>query len=158
MLVIAGIVIVLAVVAVIVFRVLYHPANAPTLMTVKVYFANNTLDPEITCQKVFSVTRTIPRTAAVGTEALKELLKGTTDAEEAQGYLTTLPEGVHLTSLTITNGTARADFDAALEYQIGGSCRVSFIRRQITATLEQFSTVRHVIISIDGRTEDILQP
>ena len=32
------------------------------------------------------------------------------------------------------------------------------IRVQITETLEQFPTVDSVIISIDGRTEDILQP
>lgn len=127
-------------------------------MQVQVYFANNNLDPEITCQKVFPVERTITRTPAVGAAALKELLKGTDATEEAQGYLTTLPDGVHLKSLSIANGTARADFDAALEYQVGGSCRVGFIRRQITATLEQFPTIQRVIISIDGRTEDILQP
>ena len=127
-------------------------------MTVKVYFANNTLDPEITCEKVFPITRTIPRTQTVGTAAIVELLKGPTAADQARGYITTLPSGVHLESLTIANGIATASFNEALEYQVGGSCRVSFIRRQITATLEQFPTVRQVIISIDGRTEDILQP
>lgn len=149
---------VLAVVATAVSMYMYRTITSGTTMQVKVYFANNALDPEITCQKVFPVERTITRTTAVGTEALKELLKGTTDTEEAQGYITTLPEGVHLKSLSIVSGTARADFDAALEYQVGGSCRVGFIRRQITATLEQFPTVQRVIVSIDGRTEDILQP
>jgi len=45
-----------------------------------------------------------------------------------------------------------------LQYQVGGSCRVSAIRAQIIETLKQFSTVKNVVISINGRTEDILQP
>jgi len=53
---------------------------------------------------------------------------------------------------------AKADFDEQLEFQVGGSCRVSAIRAEITQTLKQFSTVKEVVISIDGRTEDILQP
>jgi hypothetical protein len=35
---------------------------------------------------------------------------------------------------------------------------VAAISAQIRETLKQFSTVKGVIISIDGRTEDILQP
>jgi spore germination protein GerM len=45
-----------------------------------------------------------------------------------------------------------------LEFQVGGSCRVAAIRAQITDTLKQFPPVDEVIISIDDRTEDILQP
>jgi len=45
-----------------------------------------------------------------------------------------------------------------LEEAVGGSCRVTAIRSQIEQTLKQFSTVQSVIISIDNRTEDILQP
>ena len=53
---------------------------------------------------------------------------------------------------------AYVDFDEQLEFQVGGSCRVSAIRAQIIQTIKQFSTVKDVIISINGRTEDILQP
>jgi len=45
-----------------------------------------------------------------------------------------------------------------LEFQVGGSCRVSAIRAEIIQTLKQFSTIKEVIISINNRTEDILQP
>ncbi|PIP22172.1 MAG: hypothetical protein COX38_02115, partial [Candidatus Nealsonbacteria bacterium CG23_combo_of_CG06-09_8_20_14_all_39_25] len=48
--------------------------------------------------------------------------------------------------------------DEQLEFQVGGSCKVSAIRAQITQTLKQFPTVDEVVISINGRTEDILQP
>ncbi len=147
---------------------LYYVATAPVqstpiptsvgTTTVKVYFNSSVLDPETTCEKVFPVTRTIPLTQAVGTAAIGELLKGPTAAEAAHGYSTAIPDGVQLQSLTITDGVARADFNETLERSIGGSCRVGLIRHQITETLKQFSSVSSVVISIDGRTEDILQP
>jgi spore germination protein GerM len=51
-----------------------------------------------------------------------------------------------------------ADFNERLEYQVGGSCRVSAIRAQISETLKQFPTIKDVIILINGRKEDVLQP
>ncbi|MCX6760220.1 MAG: GerMN domain-containing protein, partial [Candidatus Nealsonbacteria bacterium] len=66
--------------------------------------------------------------------------------------------GVKIQKLTIENGIAKVDFDEQLENGVGGSCKVSAIRAQITQTLKQLSTVMSVIISINGRTEDILQP
>lgn len=137
------------------------PSATPTpaeKITVKIYFASSALDPEITCQKVFPVSRTISQTVAIGTAALAELLKGPTSAEKANGYSTALPDGAHLKSLVIRNGTAIAEFDESLEQGVGGSCRVGLIRRQITETLMQFPTITSVVISINGRTEDILQP
>jgi spore germination protein GerM len=65
---------------------------------------------------------------------------------------------VRIQSLTIENGVAKVDFDEQLEFQVGGSCRVVAIRVQIIETLKQFPTVNSVIISINGRTEYILQP
>jgi len=131
----------------------------PTEMTtIKVYFNNNKLDPEVSCNKVFSVEREIIKTEAIGRAALEELLKGATEAEKAQGFFSSINSGVKIQKLTIDNGTAKVDFDKQLEFQVGGSCKVSAIRAQIIETLKQFPTVQNVIISIDGRTEDILQP
>ena len=129
-----------------------------TVSSVKAFFMNDDLDPAITCEQVFPVQRNVVPTVASGRAALLELLKGPTAAEQAKGYITAIPNGTQLKTLTITNGTAYAGFDETLERGVGGSCRVLIIRRQITATLEQFPTVRNVVISIDGRTEDILQP
>jgi hypothetical protein len=131
----------------------------PTGMTtVKVYFNNSKLDPEFSCNKVFPVEREIAKIEAIGSAAIQELLKGTTDAEEADGFFTSINQGVRMQSLEIKNGTAYVDFDNQLENAVGGSCRVSAIRTQITETLKQFSTINNVIISINGRIEDILQP
>ena len=65
---------------------------------------------------------------------------------------------MRIQGLTIENGVAKVDFSEQLEFQVGGSCRVAAIRAQITDTLKQFPTVDSVVISIDGRTEDVLQP
>lgn len=127
-------------------------------MKVKVYFGNSILDPEATCTAVFPVDREIPKTQTVARAAIEELLKGLTATEQEQEYGTSINPGVTIQSLTIANGTATIDFDTKLEEAVGGSCRVAAIRAQITETLKQFSTVKKVVISIDGRTEDILQP
>ena len=127
-------------------------------MTVNVYFNNNELDPNITCTEVFPVERDIPKTQAVGRAALEELLKGTSVVEQQGGYYTNINPGVTINSLTIEDGVAKVDFNEQLENQVGGSCKVSAIRSQIVETLKQFPTVDEVVIAINGRTEDILQP
>jgi hypothetical protein len=127
-------------------------------MLVKIYFGNSKLDPGVSCNKVFPVSRNVPGTQSVARAALEELLKGVSESEKKEGYFSSLPEGVKLQKITIDDGIARADFSDKLEHQIGGSCRVTAIRAEITETLKQFSSVKEVVISIDGRTEDILQP
>lgn len=125
---------------------------------IKVYFNNDELDPEFFCYKVFPVEREIVKTPAVARAVLEELLKGATEQEKVQGYISNINPGVKIQKLTIEQGVAKVDFDETLERAVGGSCRVAAIRAQIAQTLEQFPTVEQVIISIDGRTEDILQP
>jgi spore germination protein GerM len=126
--------------------------------TVQVFFNNNKLDPEVSCNKVFPVTRTVPKTVAVARAAIEELLKGVTAEDAKAGYFTNVNSGVKINSLTIENGVAKIDFNETLQSAVGGSCRVAAIRAQIIETLKQFSTIKSVIISINGRTEDILQP
>ncbi|HRY63603.1 MAG TPA: GerMN domain-containing protein, partial [Patescibacteria group bacterium] len=126
--------------------------------TIKVFFNNNELDPTISCNQVFPVERTIAKTEAVARAALEELLKGPTQTDADNGYYGNIPTGVKIQKLTIENGVAKVDFNQKLEEAAGGSCRVSAVRAQITETLKQFSTVKTVVISIDGETEEILQP
>ncbi len=127
-------------------------------IVVKIYFNNDRLDPQVSCDKVFPVEREISGTQAVARAALEQLLKGPTPQEEEEGFFTSINQGVKIQDLTIENGTARVDFDGQLQFQVAGSCRVAAIRAQITETLKQFPTVDDVLISIDGETEEILQP
>ncbi len=124
--------------------------------TVFVYFFNNNLDPEISCNKVFPAQRIVTK-PAFPEETLERLLEGPSQTEKADGYYSIINPGVKINSIIITEGIARADFSQELESQ-GGSCRASGIRAEITRTLEQFPTVKTVIISINGNSEEILQP
>lgn len=134
-------------------------AAAAGLTPVKVYFQKIPKgDPFLDCSVVSEVTRYVPKTQGVGRAAIEALLGGPTTSEDAVGYTTTIPQHVELENLTISNGVATAEFSGRLEEGVGGSCRVTAIRSQIERTLKQFSTVQTVVISIDGRTEDILQP
>lgn len=139
-----------------------EPTSTPEVKettTVKIFFGNTVFDPGVMeCNIVYPVERTIEKTPAIGTASINELLKGPTAEEKNAGYFTSLNENITLKKLTIEDGTALADFDEQLEYQVGGSCRVIAIYAQIAETLKQFPTVQKVIISVNGRTEDILQP
>ncbi|MEK9132159.1 MAG: GerMN domain-containing protein, partial [Patescibacteria group bacterium] len=129
------------------------------LPTVKIFFNNDKFDPNLMdCSKVYPVNRSIKPTLEVARAALEALFKGLAVGERNLGYLTNLNSGVKIQTLKIENGVAKVDFSSELEKAVGGSCRTAAIRAQITETLKQFPTVREVIISINGRTEDILQP
>ena len=130
--------------------------TAQSTLNLKIYFGRTEAGTD--CEQVFPVTRTIKRTVQTGRAALEELLAGPTAEEKTAGYFSSLPMGVKLNSLTIENGVARADFSSGLDRNVGGSCRVSAISAQIRETLKQFPSVKEAVISIDGRTEDILQP
>lgn len=127
-------------------------------ITVKAFFNNSKQDPEFSCNKVFPVSRVVPKTSAVARAALEELLKGSSREEMLLGFTTNINPGVKIQELTIKDSVARVDFNEVLDNPGGGSCRVAAIRAQITETIKQFPAVKDVVISINGRTEDILQP
>ncbi len=129
-------------------------------MKVKIFLSDSRFvnEPYFDCSRTISADREVFKTKAVGAAAIEALLRGANENEMAQNYFSNINPGTRLEKLTIENGIARADFDEQLEFQVGGSCRVAAIRAQITDTLKQFPTVKEVIISVNGRTEDILQP
>ncbi len=129
-------------------------------MKVKSYFSKNVTND---CSAVSAVERTVLKTQEPAYISLTELLKGPTTSEKNAGFSTnipvsTLPMNMRINSVRIVNGVATADFSGELESGVAGSCRVMAIRSQIENTLKQFSTVKSVVISINGRTDDILQP
>lgn len=126
----------------------------PEMMTVSLYFVR-VVDGQ---EEIEAVAREIPATEAVGRAAIQELLAGPLPQEEAEGLSTVINEGTELQSLHIDDGVAWADFNQRLQEGVAGSAWVMAIRSQIEQTLSQFETVDEVIISIDGETEEILQP
>lgn len=127
-------------------------------LSVEVYFGNSEKGSDSDCSQVFAVDRVIAKTEAVARAAIEELLKGPSQSEVDGGFFTTINSGVKIQKLVIENKVAKIDFSSELDENIGGSCRVTAIKSQIIQTLKQFSTISDVVISIDGRIEDILQP
>lgn len=129
-------------------------------MLLAVYFGNEkfSIGAPDDCKKVFVTERKIPKTTAVARTALLELFKGPTEEEKKEGYFTAIASGVEIKGLVIENGIAKADFNEALEAGADSVCRSLTIREQIVRTLKQFPTVKGVVISINGKTEGILQP
>lgn len=126
-------------------------------MTVNVYFGNTKKNPNaMDCSLVYPVERVVPE-GAPDAIAVYALLKGPTEKEKAAGYYSSIPDGVTLQNAADEEGDSYLDFNQALQKDIGGSCRVTSIRSQITATALQGSK-QHVTISIDGVTDGILQP
>lgn len=114
----------------------------------------------------------VPRTVRIGTVALEELLWG--PPPHKAGLQTAIPlpaevlrypgrgpdwgPRVRLLRLKIEGGIATADFSRELRAYGGGSLRVLLIRQQITRTLQEFPSVREVVIAIEGETEGVLEP
>ncbi len=143
-----------------------QPAPAVSTSTIsakplllKVYFGNELENPgAMDCRRVFAVSRTVEPTPRVAQAALEALLAGPTAMERGRGYFSSLNSGVRLNQVTVEEGVARADFSSRLGEGVGGACLTTAIRAQITETLKQFPTVKEVEISIDGQSQDILQP
>jgi len=129
--------------------------------SVNIYFNNNQLDPNISCNKVFPVTRKLilnddfDRTVRL---VLEQLFFGPTQQEITDHYSTSLPVNVKINNVSLNDGELKVDFDNQLQAGIGGSCRVAAIRAQLTETLMDLPGVDSVILSINGNMNDILQP
>jgi spore germination protein GerM len=124
-------------------------------------------------ENVQAIQARVPRTQAIGTAALEDLLWGAPPPNLA-GFETAIPmpqevfsyparqpdwgSRVTLRKLTIVDGVATADFSKELWAYGGGSLRVTLIRQQITQTLMQFPTVKEVVITIEGELEGVLEP
>jgi germination protein M len=98
------------------------------------------------------VLREVPRTKAVATAAMTELLEGPTAAELAASpaLSTTVPRGTRLLGISIERGIATVDLSG--EFESGGGSRSTLGRlAQVVYTLTQFPTVDRVAFRIDGR-------
>jgi len=135
------------------------PAVVPveTSRTYRVFFTNDLLDPDVTCQTVFPIVRDTNYEGDLGRAAIEDLVRGPTAADRLAGYGTALPTGVTIKSLELKDGSLKIDLSSELD-RVGGSCRVSLIRKQIEETAKALSGVGSVTISVEGRTDDILQP
>ncbi len=111
-------------------------------------------------EELVKVEREIPFTYEIAIASIGELLKGPSAQEKEEGISTAINEDVELQSRSINldTNTAFVDFSEELQEDVAGSAQVTMIRDQIEKTLQQFDNIDEAVISIDGETEDILQP
>lgn len=129
-------------------------------MTVQVFFTTSQTagQNDFDCKYLEAVSKKVQKSTGVARAALVALLAGPSAEDKSKGFGTAINTDVKINSLSIDDGVAKVDFNEQLQYQVGGSCRVSTIRTQIEQTLKQFPTVKSVIISVNGDAKQALQP
>lgn len=110
------------------------------------------------CSDTRAITTNIPKTSLPVEASIRRLLE-LRPTQENPEQVTAIPQGTRLVSLKLTNGVLTLVFSRELENYGGGSCNVAAIRAQIEKTAKEFSAVRRVQISVEGKTpEETLQP
>lgn len=131
-------------------------------MTVKVYFHNENLNPEmLDCNKVFPTNRVIRKTVAPARAALDELFKGATEEEKANGFWSFDRESTTgiIKSLNVKNKAAYLNFTRRAFETLGNattSCGGGFFA-MVEKTLTQFLTIKKVYYAVEGNTDDFYE-
>jgi hypothetical protein len=131
------------------------PVKLKTTDTSNLYVGFLTSDD---CSTVTLYPRQIIKSPEYVYMSLVELLKGPNSEEVSRGATNQIPKGVNINSFKLVGDTAYVDFDQILQQGVSGSCRVQAIKSQIATTLKQFLGISNVILSINGKTDGILQP
>ena len=130
------------------------PVRLPTTSMKTTFYmsANSNTD----CSEVIPVELDVTRSNLPVETALRALLAvGPTMSSKRSA----IPPDTTLRSIVVKNGTATVVLSPELQNYGGGSCNVQAIRAQIESTLKQFSSIKNVIISVEGKTpEETLQP
>ena len=127
------------------------PSTPSAKSTVGVFFVKG--------ETVFVQVRRTVATAGPA-EALKELLKGPSDAEKQQGLSTAIPKGTQLLSYSMEGTAAKVDFSKEMKDYGGGSATVQAIVNQVNKTvMVNDAAVKSVSITVAGvPSDESLQP
>lgn len=116
--------------------------DAGSRMTVQVWL-------ERAAGKLWVSKRTVPRTPAVATTAVRLLFAGPNAAERAAGVRTAIPAGTRLRGISVRNGTATVDVGSAFA---AAAPRPQIRTRlaELVYTVTQFMTVQRVRLEVAG--------
>ena len=103
-------------------------------------------------EAVIPVRRSIPASElAMLTRTLELLLAGPTEAEAEQGFSSSFPASLSVTSVVLTDGNAVVDIAGPFTDEIpNASAAILAVREQLFRTATQFSTVSSVEVHLDG--------
>ena len=102
--------------------------------------------------------RSIPYVDAPLAATLTELLKGPSDAEAAQGYITLVPQGSTIDKLYVEHRTAFISFTEGFRFNPFGYDGLRAQLQQVVYTATDFHNIDDVQILIGGRETDYLGP
>ncbi|MEI6288594.1 MAG: GerMN domain-containing protein [bacterium] len=130
--------------------------------TITAFYANTKNNPNMAdCSAVSPLKRDIPKKYDDNIiNTVRGLLTSLSAEEKSAGWVSTIPSGTYLQSVKIKDGgVAEINFNNSLS-KVSGSCAVTSIHAQIETTLKQFSSIKSVIICINGNCnqDEILQP
>jgi germination protein M len=124
-------------------------ATPGTTMIVRAYFV---LGGEPGVAGLVPVLRTVPETTGVARAAMLALLDGPTTDESAERTVTSaIPDGTTLLGVSIQNRVATVNLTTEFDSG-GGSASMQYRLAQVVYALTQFSTVRSVVLQIEGQT------
>lgn len=134
----------------------------PAKVSAKVFFANSEKDPEDLNPEV-----TYPIEISIEAEKedemirklLQQLINGPPAPYKKQGYYTSLPKDTRINFVKVKGDIVQVDFGESLNSG-GGSCMMDQRRSQIENTLLHIpgKAVKKVVISVNGDTQNVLQP
>ncbi|GEM_PF-1905520 len=138
------------------------PAPSSDRMEVKIFFANSEKDPQEEKPDItYPITLTFKSEAPeeIARKMLEQLITGPAEPYKKQGYYTALDPATKINSVKIENETIHLDFNNKIN-EGGGSCIMDQRRSQIEHTFLNMPgiKIRKVAISVNGNTENVLQP
>lgn len=127
--------------------------------SIKIFFVNTNKDTDTKdCAQMHEVSRTVPLNDVTPLSAMVQLLAGPRPAEQDQGYSTAIPEKTTIQKFLLEKNILYVDFSDDINKHGGGDCRTTALRAQISQTMLQFPDIRDIVISVDGKIQDALQP
>ena len=140
--------------------------TAPATMIVRAYFLmrDGSGGEVVNEPTLVPVLRTVPRSTATATAAMKALLAGPSAKERAPKWpiKTLIPAGSKLLGIEISGGLATVDLSAEFaslspdDVWDGGSYSLHGRVAQVVYTLTQFTTVDRVNFKLDGKPVKVL--
>lgn len=112
---------------------------------IKVFFLKN--------GGILSVDRNAGKGISTEGSAVKELLKGPSFKERADGFFTEIPPGTKLIGMKRSQEVISLNFSKELEKYGGGTSRVKGLLAQIIYTLTDIKDINKVRILIEGKEE-----
>lgn len=128
------------------------PTSGVRTLTVQVFFTPEGGQDGDSCSRVYSFPREVRRTPAVAAAALRELLRGPTQAEREVGAASPFGPTTAdlLQSVRIADGVAYVSLRSLDINNASTSCGSSALLAQLDATLLQFPTVQRARYAVGG--------